>query len=272
MIEEIGKDTPLSFQECLALIEKDKVELENRKQSPFPYKPGWIYRGQSNSEWQLETTLERYLREELGLDDLNYCVEKYYRKIDAATPRLNVQLNKNFKRYSPKFKYEYYKGLPQPELLSYLRHLGFPSPLLDWSFSFYVAAFFAFRHAKVEKPVAIYAYKQWDGSARAHRTSDPIISELGPYIETHLRHFQQQAVYTYCIKDSDTTASFTNYQDVLIVNSQHYQIKKYVVDGKQKQEVMKLLQEMNINDYTIFGDDESLMRALAREVFLQSED
>jgi hypothetical protein len=29
---------------------------------------------------------------------------------------------------------------------------------------------------------------------------------------------------------------------------------------------------MNINDYTIFGDDESLMRALAREVFLQSED
>jgi len=35
--------------------------------------------------------------------------------------------------------------LPAYEFMAYLRHNGFPSPLLDWTRSPYVAAYFAFR-------------------------------------------------------------------------------------------------------------------------------
>jgi FRG domain len=37
-----------------------------------------------------------------------------------------------------------FKGLPAYDLLIYTRHHGFPSPLLDWTRSAYIAAFFTF--------------------------------------------------------------------------------------------------------------------------------
>jgi hypothetical protein len=36
------------------------------------------------------------------------------------------------------------------EYLAHLRHRGFPSPLLDWTRSLYVAAYFAFARARSE--------------------------------------------------------------------------------------------------------------------------
>jgi hypothetical protein len=41
-----------------------------------------------------------------------------------------------------------------------LRHCAFPSPLLDWSKSPYVAAYFAFARAKHDGDVASFAYRE----------------------------------------------------------------------------------------------------------------
>lgn len=95
------------------------------------------------------------------------------------------------------------RSFPDTELyryMAYLRHHGFPSPLLDWSRSLYVATFFAFRDQTTQEPALRSIYVCWD----AQRGSDsqtvgkPTIRRVGSYVATHQRHFRQQCDYTIC--------------------------------------------------------------------------
>lgn len=91
----------------------------------------WIFRGQSNSEWELQTTLERS-------------------KIVENFPEFEDELINDFKK-GVKF---YLKDELQPETtleyFSLLQHFGAPSRLLDFTKSPYVAAYFAFEQANEE--------------------------------------------------------------------------------------------------------------------------
>jgi hypothetical protein len=114
--------------------------------------------GGPRSGWSPATTLERQT-------DRKYNFLYYYRlalkimpEIEAASG-LNWQLPKfqevdewtqSFDRTHTEFRaYDY---------LAHSRHNGFPSPLLDWSGSPYVAAYFAFSKATSD-PVAIYGLR-----------------------------------------------------------------------------------------------------------------
>lgn len=88
----------------------------------------YYFRGQSNSEWKLTTTLERF---ESQLNDF--------------TSGSKEEILKNFKRLIRG------KGLlsgmdlsSDDDFWALGQHYGLPTPLLDWSHSFYIALFFAF--------------------------------------------------------------------------------------------------------------------------------
>lgn len=102
----------------------------------------WVFRGQKCCSWGLKTELERSL-ETFGPKDEDS------RRIEGGLLRL-------FKRQFRQF------GIPIPrendymEWLALMRHYGAPTRLLDWTYSFFVALFFAVEAA--ETPCAVWAF------------------------------------------------------------------------------------------------------------------
>ena len=90
------------------------------------------------------------------------------------------------------------------EYMVYLRHYGFPSPLLDWSMSPYVAAYFSFRELNKAENVSIFAFIEDYGFDVSHPANSNVI-RLGPYIRSPKRHFLQQSDYTICTKRENGT-------------------------------------------------------------------
>ena len=107
--------------------------------------PGkWAFRGQSNSEWGLSSSLERALGQIIHDDDT---------KIDD---RQKVVEGKE-KLILKEFKRRAHHYIPSPPLdsnslewLALIQHYGGATRLLDFSHSFYVGAFFAVEEIKPE--------------------------------------------------------------------------------------------------------------------------
>ena len=227
----------------------------------------WVYRGHSNKDWRLETSLDRYLTSiQEGRED--YKIGNYYHLIRQIIPHIHSLTTFRFKKIDlDDLSYDPRSAPPHYELLSFVRHLGFPSPLLDWSYSPYVAAFFAFRDAEPSQEVAIYALQAWTENGQSHMETDTRINDCGPYVESHGRHYRQRGTYTLCTVKKEGADCLGSYEDVWQQNPENHQIVKFVIPGREKEKVLRRLFSMNINDYTLFGDDESLMRMLAFKEF-----
>jgi hypothetical protein len=65
---------------------------------------------------------------------------------------------------------------PAYEYIAYLRHHGFPSPLLDWTRSPFVATYFAFESIpEGAKNVAIYCYMEYGSAGKSGSGNEPTI-------------------------------------------------------------------------------------------------
>jgi hypothetical protein len=148
--------------------------------------------------------------------------------------------------------------------MTHLRHHGFPSPLLDWTRSWYVAAFFAFEKPQ-GKSVAIYSFLSDLGGGKLSSHDEPCIEVLGHFVETHRRHYQQQSEYTICYLYPESNKQkpiYVCHKKVRYGNQQD-RMKKYIIPASERKKVLAKLFLMNINAFSLFGDEDSLMRMLA---------
>lgn len=264
MIEEIRLDTWEEFEKTL--LEDIRWVEKNRK--PYSYISDMLYRGHANSEWQLHTTLERFSKKHNNGKE--YTWGDYHRILQSIVPHIFSFTEIDYKIEDFEKQSTSIFVPPAYEFMVYLRHHGFPSPLLDWTTSPYIAAFFAFFYAELNQDVAIYSYREYLGEAKGGWANDPRISQLGPYVKTHKRHFLQQCQYTICSQDEEKKvrkerkycfhelAEFSEYQDF---------VRKYILPSSERKKVLKKLDLMNINEYSLFGNEESLMSTLAyREI------
>ncbi len=238
-----------------------------------------LYRGQCSEGWSLETTLERYT-------DKEYTIKEYLQLIQSAKWAYESHFDKSCGTDDINFaeiRFELADPHPFYQLLSYFRHLGFPSPLLDWTHSFYVAAYFAFRESSLKdgsRSVAIYTFLESSKYGKGIFPSEGYVGRLGRNIPTHKRHYLQQAEYTYALSLTEdaigdefeidcSKVSYANHYNTLMSSMESSGTQdicfKHIIPISEKDKVINCLNSMNINEYGLFHTEESLVKTIAYE-------
>lgn len=227
-----------------------------------------LFRGQASDGWPLETTLERARPKSTEL-------AQYYRTVAIAKTQIETFTNRTWGEIDYQKMLELlqsydalrFSNLPSYDFLVYLRHHGFPSPLLDWSRSLYVAAFFAFNAPKADH-VALFVYQEHGGSGKVGSSGEAQIMVLGPNVRSHPRHFLQQGEYTLCCQYAAGSWNFAPHSNVFAKGEESQDhLWKFTVPAAESTRVMKRLDEYNINAFSLFQSEESLMASLAARIF-----
>lgn len=234
-----------------------------------------LFRGQENSDWPLYTTLDR--SKQRGM-----LFAEYFRRISRIRPEIESFTERKWKlpdypavsreaKEYDSFSLKLTTGrLPAYAYMAYLRHHGFPSPLLDWTRSPHVAAFFAFRRtfwgdAKQGKRASIFVLA--GERHTVHGSGVPCVYRMGPYVRTHRRHFLQQSEYTACLM-FDSAWRFALYEDVFDRPNPHQGVfRKFNIPLAEGPKVLRLLDEYNLNTSSLFSTEEGLMETLAMREF-----
>ncbi len=246
------------------------IDIINRFRNQVDSTTKILFRGQANAKWKIESSLER-----IGLDNITF--NKYYTLVDSYKPEINAY-GKKFQRKVKYNGYDFdfsdyskisYGRFPDLEYLTYLRHHGFPSPLIDVTLSEYVALFFACEDAvdsakKIKSgKVFVLQSELWNHAVSGYKE----IHEIGHYIETDLRHLTQQSEYLIaCCFDLDKNewkfVPFDLEGSLKDACQESESILEIRIPASVKVNLLKELDKMNINHYTLYRDEDSLMKKM----------
>lgn len=122
-------------------------------------------------------------------------------KIETVTDKTwNIPTKEKYTGWLTDLRSDVISGFLACEYFAYLRHHGFPSPLLDWSKSPYVATYFAMNQTNEYEPgdISIFMFMDSKLGVKIWDNQSPGINKIDQYLKTHKRHYLQQAVYTIC--------------------------------------------------------------------------
>src|SRR5450432_3393111 len=247
-----------SFEEKLK--EMRQAEVSAKRNVDF------LFRGLSDSSQSLATTLERARHEGIRVSEYYDRIERIKPQIETFTGRtweieLGQGVDKSLKDYND------WMGFPGKaySYMVHLRHHGFPSPLLDWTRSQYIAAYFAFqsRLEPKEGKVSICVFSEIPGPYKRTGGEEPQIRRIGSFVTTHRRHFLQQSDYTMCAVFGSEWR-FGKHEDVLALDDPNQDVLwRFNIPWTERLKVLRLLDSYNLNAYSLFDSEETLMETLA---------
>ncbi len=227
-----------------------------------------LYRGLSDSSWELSTTLERE-------SNRVWTIRSYYEKIFYCAREIESLSGNSWhlgeaqdldKELSVS-NADFLVGLPHYDYWAYLRHHGFPSPLLDWTKSPYIALFFALCDQSIANEAALFTYIESTEGSRGGVIGAPMITVLYPYVRTHKRHFLQQSHYTIATQeasDGGRLRTFVPHERVFAQGSKHQDLLiKIVFPRNLRLDILSILESYNINFYSLFQSEDALVKYIA---------
>jgi hypothetical protein len=230
----------------------------------LPYRE-WIFRGQSNSNWPLEPKFKRIIEEIRKVKE--YAGEKKHRlryiyerdMINEFKSKSHLYIKDNPDMLFSKLD----ETSVDLEWLSIMQHFGAPTRLLDFSFSPFVASFFALIDANENSTV--YALNR----EIIERNNLERISTK-KYYKT-LFDTRKDSEYIYPYEPVMKNERLSNQQGLFIVPSSPFNTvdeivreyknlsgripcRKYVLNKKMIYSSLKMLKKMNITHESLFSD------------------
>lgn len=146
-----------------------------------PYR--YIYRGQESNDWRLCTAFHRSERSDL------------IKFLAVDVPTLQQHLSSLTAHF-----FDLRDPLENAAFISLAQHHGYPTPLLDWTFSPFIGAYFAFKRAQqTDGKVRIFIFdaERWRHSLNQVQKlapARPHFSILNPISINNMRSIPQQAL------------------------------------------------------------------------------
>jgi hypothetical protein len=223
----------------------------------FSSAPAYVFRGQANADWKVESSLDRWERlhsrhashDSSGRPPVSREVHlrAFRQAIRAIAP---VQLTND----------------DDAQTWSLAQHHGLRTPLLDWSLSPFVALYFAFEHDVIHhdedylRPThrAVFALStsaiaQGQDNVDDERGIFPrVYSPSGPVSQ---RLLAQSSLFLMMPEQTDLESVIAEHLDELsAAEDRQAVLKKIRMPNEGRRDCLKMLNKMNINRLTLFPD------------------
>lgn len=289
-----NRDNP-AIEICFTTKPYEKWDELKKMLAKFDH--SWTFRGQKSSKWSLQTSLETW--KENNKDSL----QSVY-KIGNLLEHVEEVLLEEFKRGANNY---FLSACQKPEntleWLALMQHYGCPTRLLDFTYSPYVAAFFAFndcykdnatiwcfnadwcKYMAVKKYNEAFRNKIEQGQSKKITVCDDFGNEetfqnlwknpknlkmIFPVIPRHSneRLGIQQGLFL-CMGSSQKFKS--NIDGMRTDGEEHYfdYVLKIVISSKVRKEAIKDLNTMNINYASLFPGLEGYAKSLKNKIWIE---
>ncbi|MDD2466883.1 MAG: FRG domain-containing protein [Desulfobulbus sp.] len=249
----------------------EKIEIKNwsefdRKVAKLPFRV-WLFRGQPEAAWELETSLFRLFEDLQKTFDI--CRPDKRRRF--ARDQHEIAMISHFKANA----HLYLRSLPHNresnlEWLSIMQHFGCPTRLLDVTASPYIALFFALEQGHSD--AAVYGFHQQE----LRNTDIEVLGE--EYQKNILKNVKKDKAFIIPYEPKQTNERLVAQQGAFLVPSNNYETidtiinlyddskghlaKKFIISEKLRLEGIQKLRRMNISAASLFPGLEGFCRSL----------